>query len=334
MLAMIPYYQVPVFQIGPLPIHGFGLLVALGFMFGGQVAAWRARRSGLDGAAIDRVLTWLVFGTFIGGHWGYGLMYEREAYFADPVLFLQFWKGLSSMGGFLVCVPLAFYFFHKYKLTIWPYVDSLGIGLALGWFLGRMACTVAHDHPGTPSNFFLAKYCRPVEGHTIELPSFMIDSATHDLRWGPCVDGGSPVYSITDQVPADFTGVVAAHDMGFYEALWSLSVFFLFLWLDRKPRKPGFFICLLGVLYGPARWWMDTLRPESTDNRWFAGTFIEMTPGQFWALAFFLVSLYGLVMRMRSSDRKMGPSAPLTLEEGGYDPVTGKNGMGPAKAAS
>ena len=37
--------------------------------------------------------------------------------------------------------------------------------------------------------------------------------------------------------------------MGFYEALWSISVFFLFLLLDRTPRRPGFYVCLLGALY-------------------------------------------------------------------------------------
>lgn len=319
MQPLIPYFQVPVIQLGPLPIHGFGLLVALGFIVGGNVAIKRANRSGLDGEKINQLLSWLVVGTFIGGHVGYGLMYKPEEYFANPIEFLKVWQGLSSFGGFLVCVPLSFYFFRKHKLPIWPYMDSLAIGLSMGWFLGRMGCTVAHDHPGTPSNFFLAKYCRPVEGHTLELPNFMVDNAhTYDLRWGPCAESGAAVTNIADQVPISFDGVIAAHDMGFYEALWSLAVFGLFLWLDRKPRKPGFYVTLLGVLYGPARFAMDYLRPEVTDGRWFLGTPIEMTPGQFWSIAFFLVALYGFVQRLRSDDRPVGPTAPLTPEEGGF----------------
>src|SRR5690606_5108897 len=105
----------------------------------------RAARSGLDGERINQVLTWLVIGTFIGGHWGYGLMYARDEYFADPIKFLQFWHGLSSFGGFVVCVPLAFYFFRRYRLPMWHYMDSLAFGMGIGWFLGRMGCTVAHD---------------------------------------------------------------------------------------------------------------------------------------------------------------------------------------------
>lgn len=318
---MIPYYEVPVFHIptpfGELPIHGFGILVMFGFMFGGNVAMRRAERTGLDPEAINRVLGWLIAGTFIGGHVGFGLMYQPEEYFADPIKFLQFWQGLSSFGGFVVCVPLAFYFFRKHKLPIWPYMDSLAIGLSMGWFLGRMGCTVAHDHPGTPSNFFLAKHCRPVEGHTIELPAWATDSHG-DLRWGPCRDAGEPVLDIANQVGADFTGVIAAHDMGFYEALWSLAVFFLFVALDRKARKPGFYVCLLGVLYGPARFAMDYLRPESTDVR-----YLSLTPGQWWSIVFLGFASYGLYLRMQSDDREVGPTAPLTPEEGGYNMETG-----------
>lgn len=321
MQPLVPYYQVPVFDTGLVPIHGFGILVMLGFVIGGNLAMRRAQASGLDPEAINRLIGWLVVGTFVGGHVGYGLMYEPARYLAEPIEFLKFWRGLSSFGGFLVCVPLSFWFFRRYRLPVWPYVDSLAIGLAFGWFLGRMGCTVAHDHPGTATDFWLAKYCRPVEGHTLQLPSWAVDSAhPHDLRWGPCKDDGPAVLSITDQVPVDFGGVVAAHDMGLYEALWSLSVFGLFLLLDRRPRKPGFFVCLLGLLYGPARFAMDFLRPESSDARWFADTAVAMTPGQFWSLAFTVVSAWGLVTRLRSADAPVGPSAPMPAELAGRMP--------------
>lgn len=322
MEPLIPYFQVPVIHIGPLPIHGFGMLVALGFILGGNAAQWRAERAGLDREAINKLLGYLVLGTFVGGHVGYGLMYEPREYLSNPIKFLQFWQGLSSFGGFVVCVPLSFWFFRKHKLPVWPYMDSLAIGLALGWFFGRMGCTVAHDHPGTPSNFFLAKYCRPVEGHTLELPSWAVDDHMGDLRWGPCRAVGDAVTSITQQVPADFGGVVAAHDMGFYEALWSISVFGLFLLMDRVARRPGVYVTLLGLLYAPVRFGMDFLRPETSDVRYLA-----LTPGQWWSIVFFIVAGYGLMQRLRSTDRAIGPTDPLTPDEGGYDPETGIGGI-------
>lgn len=336
MQPLIPFFEVPVLQLGPLPIHGFGMLVALGFLIGGNVAIRRANETGLDGEKINTLLGWLVIGTFVGGHVGYGLMYDFENYMRHPEKFLEVWHGLSSMGGFLVCVPLSFWFFRRHKLPVWPYMDSLAIGLSMGWFLGRMGCTVAHDHPGTPSNFFLAKYCRPVEGHTFALPDFMT-ADTADLRWGPCRYDGDRVTDIAQTVSGEVLEggvmavsqaaepiVVAAHDMGFYEALWSLGVYVLFLFLDRTPRKPGFYVTLLGVLYGPVRFAMDFLRPETTDGRWFLGTALEMTPAQFWAIAFFAVALWGFWLRLRADARPIGPTAPLTPGEPGYAAPAGE----------
>lgn len=337
MFAAIPFFPRIIFHI-PLPdglprdeleIHGFGILVALGFLLGGWLAMRRARRHGQDPDAINRLIGWLVVGTFIGGHVGYGLMYDLEGYLAEPIRFLYVWEGLSSIGGFLVCVPLTVYFFRRYKLPVWANLDHMAFGFAFGWFFGRMGCTVAHDHPGTgvrpeqlssPINW-LTKYCRPTEGHTWTIPEWAAE-ATSDYRWGPCqAEGGMKVGSyMTDLASADYTGVVAAHDMGFYEALLSLGILGLFLVLDRRPQIPGIYPLILGVIYGPARLLMDMLRPFETDNRWLTlkGTFVRdllpfyegITPGQVGSVVIFGVSAYFLYRRFKSGDDKYWRSGP------------------------
>ena len=115
MHPLIPWFEAPVFVIPGIgfPLHGFGFLVALGFVFGGKAAMGRAKRLGLDPEVINRLIGWLVLGTFVGGHVGYGLMYQPKEYFADPILFLKMWQGLSSFGGFVTCVPIAIWFFRK-----------------------------------------------------------------------------------------------------------------------------------------------------------------------------------------------------------------------------
>ncbi len=277
---MIPYFDVPVIHLGPVPLHGFGLLVATGFLVGGQVAMARARKVGLDPDVINRLIGWLVLGTFVGGHVGYGLMYAPAEYFADPVKFLKVWEGLSSFGGFVACVPISIWFFKKNNLPVLPYLDCIAYGLTVGWFFGRMGCTVAHDHPGTDGGSFpLAIYCRPVEGHTLNLPEFMLGDHGRGAPWGPC---------------ADDPKVNTAHDMGFYEALWSIGMFGVFWVLDRVPRRPGLYPLLLGTAYGPVRFMMDFLRPEVTDDR-----YLGFTPGQYWSVIFFFVCSYFLVKMLK-----------------------------------
>ena len=269
MKPLIPWFEPPVLNIPigdfTLPLHGFGLLVATGFIVGGKLAMGRANRLGLDPEIINRLIGWLVFGTFVGGHVGYGLMYEPENYLANPIEFLKVWHGLSSMGGFVVCVPIAIWFFHKEKVkSVWLFLDCLAYGLTVGWFFGRMGCFVAHDHPGTVTNFWLGVH-------------------------GMCKEYGKEV---------------ACHDMGLYEGLWSLSMFGLFNLLDRRKLIPGVLTLTLGAVYGPVRFAMDFLRPESTDVRYYG-----FTPAQYWALILSAICVFFIARRMRSGDERVGPAA-------------------------
>ena len=350
MFATIPFYPRIIFHI-PLPsglpvdeldIHGFGVLVALGFLLGGWLAMWRARRQGDDADAINRLIGWLVVGTFIGGHVGYGLMYQPQEYFREPIKFLYVWEGLSSIGGFIVCVPLTVYFFRRYGLRLWANLDHMAFGFALGWFFGRMGCTVAHDHPGlgirggeTGLTSILAKYCRPIEGATWHIPSWASEE-TADLRWGPCLDeGGQYISSLTQTVPPDYTGVVAAHDMGFYEALLSLGILVLFLVMDRFPQVPGIYPLILGVIYGPARLAMDMLRPPSTDMRWEFIDGFGFTAGQAGAFIIFAVSAFFLYRRLTSGDTPYWRASPPPVAElgphaqVGGEPAGGQDGEDP-----
>ncbi|MEQ1505141.1 MAG: prolipoprotein diacylglyceryl transferase family protein [Myxococcota bacterium] len=237
MKPLIPWFEAPVLNIPigdfVLPLHGFGLLVALGFIFGGRAAMGRAKRLGMDPEVINRLIGWLVFGTFVGGHVGYGLMYKPQEYLSNPIEFLKVWQGLSSFGGFVTCVPIAIWFFRSEKAPLWPYLDCLAYGMGVGWFFGRMGCFVAHDHPGTQTDFYLGVY-------------------------GICQPGQNKL--------------IACHDLGLYEGLWALSMFGLFTVLDRMAWKAGTFTLMLGLAYGPLRFTMDFFRPEVTDARYLGFT--------------------------------------------------------------
>lgn len=276
MKPLIPWFEPPVLNIPigdfTLPLHGFGVLVAIGFVVGGNQAMQRATRLGMDPEVINRLIGWLVFGTFLGGHVGYGLMYKPQEYFANPVEFLKVWQGLSSFGGFAVCVPIAVWFFWKEKVpSIWAFCDCLAYGLTVGWFFGRMGCFVAHDHPGTPTEFWLGVY-------------------------GMCPGLGRDV---------------ACHDMGLYEALWSIGMYGVFRLLDRRALVPGVMTLALGACYGPVRFAMDFLRPVVTDVR-YAG----FTPGQYWSIALTLLCVGFAVQRARSGQAPIGPAAfPQTTRE-------------------
>lgn len=255
MQPIIPYFERVVFTLpigDGIQLHGFGILVAIGFLMGAQLAQRKCRRDGLDPEVINRLLGWIVAGVFIGGHLGHALAYDPKHYLANPIELLKVWEGLSSFGGFFMSALLIWIFHKINKLNFYHYGDTLAYGLTLGWFLGRMGCTAAHDHPGLVTNFWLG------------VP-------------GMC-PGGDPL--------------VACHDLGFYEALYSLSMLFIFIILDRKPRFPGFFMGVLVTSYAPIRFLMDIIRHPSTDARYFG-----LTPAQYGAMIIFPLGIWFLIAR-------------------------------------
>ena len=302
MLAAIPYFEVVKIPItGDFAIHGFGILVALGFMAGSQAAMWKARRDGLDPEVINRLIGWLVAGVFLGGHWGHLLMYYPEDIAEDPMNLLRFWQGLSSFGGFIGCAILGLAFFRRENAriraenkvrrsegkpavppySVWGYCDTLLYGFTLGWALGRTGCFVAHDHPGTITESLLG-----VKG--------MMNPNTFDgtakLEWMRSMSdrfGELKTLAVNQRIPDEIWQEVAYHDLGLYEVIWSLSMFGLLTLLNRKPRPPGFFVGMVLACYGPIRLVLDVFRHETTDTRYFG-----FTPAQYLSVLLFAVGAY------------------------------------------
>lgn len=85
----------------------------------------------------------------------------------------------------------------------------------------------------------------------------------------------------------------ARHDLGFYELLLAIVLFFAFERLRRLKLAPGSIILLLGIFYAPARFMLDFLRAE--DVR-YAG----LTPAQIASVILFILCV-GLFVRQRGA---------------------------------
>jgi len=278
MHPLIPYFERPVIHI-PIPgpwgdtinIHGFGVLVAIGVWLGSKLTMDKCRRDGLEPELINRFLTWIIVGILVGGHLGHALFYEPAYFLEHPLELFYVFNGLSSYGGFIGCTIAALIYFRLERKSFWEYGDTLAYGFTLGWFFGRMGCFVAHDHIGNETNFWLA------------------------------VQGVCPGH--------EGNAAYACHDVGLYEGLYAgLVLLPLFLFLDRKPRFPGFFIGMFCLLYGPIRFVLDAARNPLVDTR-----YLGLTPAQYGSI---LISLLGLgilwVRRGYPPIRPIATQAPQT----------------------
>jgi len=278
---MIPYFPQPGYHLfGPVTVHAFGAIVAVAVIVGWRMAVARARTKGLDTELFQDLLLYVVLSGFVVAHLYSVLAYFPREAMENPLLLLKFWEDISSFGGFAGGL-LGLWLFFRFKArdadasARLRYLDVIAYVFPFAWAIGRLACTAAHDHPGTVTMFPL--------GISLKSPEAQAYIAFFYREAGRSADLPQPAA----------LAKMAFHDLGWYEFLYmSCLMVPAFLALDRKPRPPGFFVIAFPLLYVPARFFLDFLRIG--DARYFG-----LTPGQYAGIAVFLAA----IRFMRGRDR-------------------------------
>jgi phosphatidylglycerol:prolipoprotein diacylglycerol transferase len=271
---MIPYFPQPGYHLfGPVTVHAFGAIVAVAVLTGWRMAVARARTKGLDTELFQDLLVYVVLSGFVVAHLYSVLAYFPREAMEDPLLLLKFWEDISSFGGFAGGL-LGLWLFFRFKArgadasARLRYLDVIAYVFPFAWAIGRVACTAAHDHPGTVTMFPL--------GISLKSPEAQAYIAFFYREAGRSADLPQPAA----------LAKMAFHDLGWYEFLYmSCLMVPAFLALDRKPRPPGFFVIAFPLLYVPARFFLDFLRIG--DARYFG-----LTPGQYAGIAVFLAAVF------------------------------------------
>lgn len=268
---MIPYFAQPSLLLGPVRIHAFGALVAVAVILGSELAIRRCRRTGLDAGACADLALYAVVAGFLGAHLFSVLAYYPGEALRHPVLLLKVWENISSFGGFaggLLGIALWFRLRGTKidRAARLRHLDAVAYALPFAWTVGRLACSVAHDHPGTVTAFPLGISLATEEAR------LFIASAYRDAG------------RLAELPARDALAALAFHDLGWYEFLYTaFAIVPAFLVLGGKPRGAGFYPVAFVLLYAPVRFFLDFLR--LADAR-YAG----LTPGQFAAAGFFLAA--------------------------------------------
>jgi phosphatidylglycerol:prolipoprotein diacylglycerol transferase len=285
-----PYFAQPRLDIGPLHVHAFGVLVAVGILVGVEVTQRRARFEGLDPRVMRGVIGQALLWGFVAAHVLDVVCYSPQRLLDHPSILLRFWEGISSYGGMLGGLAgMAVYLGSRRRgldaALRWRHVDAAAYGWPFAWVFGRLACTVATDHPGTVTRGFV-------------LATRLDTPEARELVRGFYASAGRG-----GELPGDAAlAGMGFHNLGFYELLWTLLVIVpVFLWLGRSRRPPAFFLVAFTVLYAPARFVLDV--PRVTD-----ATYLGLTPGQYASAAALLAAgaalwLRGAASRLRDAAR-------------------------------
>ncbi|MFH1426814.1 MAG: prolipoprotein diacylglyceryl transferase [Candidatus Kerfeldbacteria bacterium] len=154
---MIPYFRIIQFDIGPIPIRIWGLMVALGVVAAIVLSVIEAKRRGVPREDIIDLAFWGILGSMIGGRLLYVAL-EFSSYADSLIDVFKVWEGgMSIIGGFIGAFTAGWFYLRHKKKDFLTYSDIIIFGLPVGLWIGRLGCFFVYDHPGTPTSFFLGQ---------------------------------------------------------------------------------------------------------------------------------------------------------------------------------
>jgi phosphatidylglycerol:prolipoprotein diacylglycerol transferase len=229
------------FNIGPLFIHFYGLILMGGALAGALLADREARRRGQNSELVWDAFVWVLIGGIIGARIWHILtpppsMVEQgittQFYLTHPLDALNIRNGGLGIPGAVIGGVIALYWFSKKrKVDFLLWVDIAAPGLALGQAIGRWGNFVNQEVYGAPT----------------------------DLPWAIYID---PLH----RVPG-FQNYERFHPLFLYESIWNLANMALLLWLGHRYAKSLrngdiFLVYLIGYPLG--RFLLEFLRLDSS----------------------------------------------------------------------
>ena len=229
------------FEIGGLTVNTYGVLIAFGFLASLGLGVVEGRRLGFDPHDLVDLCFWVLISGLLGGHLLFAIV-NIQHYLADPLRFLQFWRGgVVWYGGMIGGVAGASIFLRIKRLPIWKAMDVGFPAITVGLLFGRLGCLSAGCCYGKPT----------------------------DLPWAVIYPGASPLAPVGQPL----------HPAPLYEALMLVGLFVLLTLLRQRKRYDGQIFALQLFYYSIGRFLLEMLRGDQDRGHLLAIDLIESVPG-------------------------------------------------------
>ena len=143
------------FEIGPLSVHYYGILIALGLILA-VVYAWkRSKEFGIKADDLTDGVLWVVPFAVICARLYY-CAFKWEDYATDPLRILYIWKGgLAIYGGVIGAVIGVTVFAKIKKIKLPALLDLVALGFLIGQCIGRWGNFFNREAFGSETDWFL-----------------------------------------------------------------------------------------------------------------------------------------------------------------------------------
>ena len=240
LIASIPSPPRSGFELGPLQLRAYGVMIALGVV----AAVWMSQRRwaarGGDPEQINRIALWAVPAGVVGARL-YHVITDWKRFQSDGWLeAFQIWKGgLGIPGGMAAGILVGLWMVRRQGMDRGETLAAVVPALPLAQAIGRFGNWFNQELFGSPT----------------------------DLPWGLEIDEGHR--------PEQYVDVETFHPTFLYEAVWNLLLCGLLLAIDRRwrrsrapalvsdPRRvsrPGSLLAVYVGGYGLGRLWIEAVR--------------------------------------------------------------------------
>ncbi len=261
------------FQIGPITIYYYAIILMVGALAGAILAEREARRRGLNSDLVWDAFIWVLIGGIIGARlWHVFTPTQIDVaagrttlyYLTHPLDMINTRMGGLGIPGAVIGGGLALYLYAlRHHLSFGTWVDIAAPGLALGQAIGRWGNFINQELYGAPTN----------------------------LPWGIYID---PAHRLPG-----YENFSRFHPLFLYESIWNFLNMGLLLWLSRRypeKLKPGDLFLVYLVVYPIGRFFLEFIRLD-------APRFGTIDINQVFMLVVAILSGLALILRHRHQDR-------------------------------
>jgi phosphatidylglycerol:prolipoprotein diacylglycerol transferase len=233
------------FDLGPITVYTYGLLLAAAYLLGLKLAMVRAKSRGLDQTRVLDLGIYIIISALVGAKLLL-LITDFRSFASHPAQLMDLARSAGVFyGGLILAVIVALWYIRRIGLPLWTTCDVFAPGIALGHVVGRMGCFFAGCCYGKPTN----------------------------VPWA---------ITFTDPFAASNVGTPlnqALHPTQLYEAgAEALILIVLLLTESRGKRYPGRTFWLYMLLYAISRYIIEIFRgdPRGTVGAFSTSQFISL----------------------------------------------------------
>ena len=235
-LASIPSPSDGVLHLGPVNIHAYGLMIALGVVAGVWLSGRRLEASGVGTRDdMSTIALWGVLAGVIGARI-YFILTDASRPWKTPSRWPKVWEGgLGVPGGILAGTLVAGWAIRRRGLSVAGVYTAAAPAIPLSQAIGRIGNWWNQELFGRPTN----------------------------LPWALEIDD--------DKLPTGYVSGTTFHPTFLYEVIWNLSLCGVLLLIDRRMKlRPGRLLAVYVVGYAIGRFWIEGLRidPARASGGW------------------------------------------------------------------